>query len=423
MTFHKLTKETEMTVMSTIEKIIDNSRHMPDADLNKIAADVFKETDGLTPELCRRACEAYNKSKSVHTLQKRACDDRAESFSLIDSDAVIADIYGYHTKVAIAKLDLNIPTLQDNALKAQQTGIVKIASDEELATLTPDTRVTERAIHRAVVDIEKSMDRFHAKVANHRHSSEEATHRVCQIMRRLPTKRMQKVARLAINRYGDDGVRFMKVIGAHTSSEFNLQKTAAAAIFPLEEPYTSVSIAIDEARAYNHYNQFLKKVAKTPSTWEMLKGNLGDKAREKVINSPSSFAGGIAETGRGAVGAVKGATSKLLDPILNFAKTPVFQQLTKDKDIGRDETFDSDMRNQLNQLRTTQGFIDVASDDFSKDYPIDDTMKAYNNVVGSMPELIDPKYAAWTRALVREQLVQGNVYDSATIKQDRKSVV
>jgi hypothetical protein len=34
-----------------------------------------------------------------------------------------------------------------------------------------------------------------------------------------------------------------------------------------------------------------------------------------------------------------------------------------------------------------------------------------------MPDLLDEKYTPWLKALVREQLVQGNVYDANTIKQ------
>ncbi len=420
MSFTKLDKRTEQAVMSAIEKIIDNSRHAPDADLNKVAADVFKETDGLTPQLVRRACEAYNKSKSVHTLQKRASDDRAEEFPLIDSDQVISIVYGYHKKAAGA-FTLTPPTVQENMLENLHEGLKKVASDEdEDQGVDIDGRAIERQIYRTHKDLEKKVERFHYKVAEHREKSENAMHRVCQIIRRLPNKQINKVARLTVNRYGKDGVRFMKVIGAFTDNEFPLQKTAAAAIFPLEEPYTSVSIAIDEARNHNHFNKMLNKVADVG----LLEG-IGEANRQTAraatvdtLNVPKQV-GGFGQGAMKGLGAVgRTATRKLLDPLAAMAKAPVVGGLTMDKkyDDGS-KVWSPELTNDLKALQAKQMFIDVASDDFTKDYPIEDTMQAYNNVVGAMPELLSDKYTPWVKALVREQLVQGNMADAATIKQ------
>lgn len=418
MSFNKLDKKTEQAVMSAIEKIIDNSRHAPDADLNKIAADVFKETDGLTPQLVRRACEAYNKSKSVHTLQKRAADNRAEEFPLIDSDQVINQVYGYHKKAA-GDFTLNPPALQENMLERLHEGLKKVASDDEKG-FDIDSRAIERQIYRTHKDIEKQLERFHIKVASHREASENAMRRVCQIVRRLPKKQLNKVARLTINRYGEDGVRFMKIIGAFTDNEFPLQKTAAAAIFPLEEPYTSVTIAIDEARSHNHFGKMLEKVAEVGLGQAIMDANrLSAKAATvDALNMPRQLGGTMqgALKGVGDIGRV--ATRKLLDPLATMAKAPVIGGLTMEKkfDDGS-KIFDPSLTNDLKALQAKQMFIDVATDDFTKDYPIQDTMQAYNNVVGAMPELVNDKYTPWVKALVREQLVQGNVADAATIKQ------
>jgi hypothetical protein len=361
----------------------------------------------MTPELVRRACEAYNKSKSVHTLQKRAADDRAEEFPLIDSDLVINQVYGYHQKAAMG-FELNPPTLQDNLLQLHE-GLKKVAADDA-ETNELDDRAISRQIYRTRKDIEKQIERFHAKVASHRERSESAMHRVCQIIRRLPDRQIQKVARLTVNRYGDDGVRFMKIIGAFTENEFPLQKTAAAAIFPLEEPYTSVSIAIDEARTYSHYDKVLKKIA--GPAWEANK----QAAKDAWVNTLSAegFVPGLV---RGGGTALKTVSRRLLDPVVELAKAPVIEQLQKGKTMKRDEVFGPELRNQLQQLQAQQSFIEVASDDFTKDYPIDDILQAYNNVVGTTPDMLDPKYTPWLKALVREQLVQGNVYDAATIRQ------
>jgi len=141
MMFDKLDKTREQAVVTAIEKIIDNSRHEPEQSLSKIAAKVLGDTEGMTPELARRACEAYNKSKSVFTLQKRASEDRAEDFDLIDSDEVHRLLYGYHQKAA-ATLEMparehkdNIPELrekakQKEAAKAKEAGVTPAVDQE-----------------------------------------------------------------------------------------------------------------------------------------------------------------------------------------------------------------------------------------------------------------------------------------------------
>jgi hypothetical protein len=408
MSFKKLNKTTEQAVMSAIEKIIDDSRHMPDADLNKVAADVFKGTDGMTPELIRRACEAYNKSKSVHTLQKRAAEDRAEEFPLIDSDQVINKVYGYHQKAASSTFELPAPTLQDNILKLHE-GLKKVASESE-ETVDLDSRAIDRQIYRSTKDIEKKVERFHIKVANYREISEQAMNRVCQIVRRLPKKQIQKVARLTVNRYGEDGVRFMKVVGAFTDNEFPLQKTAAAAIFPLEEPYTSITIAIDEARNHSHYSRMLEKVAGV--AWDENKAAVSDAWKDTL-----SVRGSVAGGAKGVAEAAKVTTGKLLDPLMALAAAPVKGQLAKSDKVSADKVYDAETINELDRLDTQETFMEVAMDDFTKDYPIADTIQAFNNVASVVPGMVKPKYAPWMKALVREQLVQGNAYDSATVKQ------
>jgi len=391
MMFDKLDKTREQAVVTAIEKIIDRSRHAAGESLNKIAADVLAESDGMTPQLARRACEAFNKSKSVYTLQKRAGDDRAEDFDLIDADAVHDIMYGYHQKAASQDFTMPVRDSKDNIPELREK-LRKVALDaSEAPEPLQDPSVIEREIMRTSTRLNYSVDKLRECVGMHKQASEDAIHRACQVIRRLHSKNLSKVAHHVVNRYGDDGVRLLKLINAYTDKDMPLEKTAAAAIFPLREPYTSIAIAVDEARAYARSNAMLEKTADFMS-----------------------------EAGSAARGTTKSALTgirRLLDPAISFAKSPIYGQVTKEHREKDDEAFDATLRNQLQQLRATQAFVDIASDDYIKDYGIDDTIQAYNNVVGSMPELLDEKYTAWLKALVREQLVQGNVYDANTIQQ------
>jgi len=388
MTFDKLDKTREQAVVTAIEMIIDRSRHEPDANLSKIAADVLGSTDNITPELARRACEAFNKSKSVYTLQKRASDERAEEFELIDADEVNRRLYGYHQKAASL---LTMPTRshQDNIPELREK-LQKVALDASEAPAPISVGILEREINRTSIRLERSVDKLRERVGMHKQASEDAIHRACQVMRRLPRRQLKKVAHLVVNRYGDDGVRLIKLIGAYIEKELPIEKTAAAAIFPLREPFTSIAITIDQACFFSKTSAMLSKTADVS---------------------------GAAEAGYGGAKSAISGIRKLLDPVIRFAKSPVYQQVTKEHKKGDDVAFDATLRNQLQQLRATQSFVDIASDDFVKGYELDETMQAFNNVVGTMPDLLDERYGPWLKALVREQLVQGNVYDANTIKQ------
>lgn len=388
MTFDKLDKTREQAVVTAIEKIIDRSRHEPDESLSKIAADVLGATDDMTPELARRACEAFNKSKSVFTLQKRASEDRAEEFELIDAEEVHRLMYGYHQKAA-SLLMMPARSHSDNIPELREK-LKKVALDASVAPEPISIGVLEREIHRTSIRLEHSVNKLRERVGMHKQASEDAIHRTCQVMRRLPRRQIKKIAHLVVNRYGDDGVRFIKMVGAFIEKELPIEKTAAAAIFPLREPFPSIAIAIDQARSFSQTKNMLTKTA-----------DVGD----------------VASGGYGGVKSALSGVRRLLDPVVRFAKSPVYQQVTKEHNKEDDEAFDATLRNQLQQLRATQSFVDVASDDFVKGYELDDTMQAFNNVVGTMPDLLDEKYGPWLKALVREQLVQGNVYDANTIKQ------
>jgi len=396
MKFDKLDKSKEQAVVSAIEQIIDRSKHSPGEDLNKIAADVLSGIDGMTPALATRACEAYNKSKSVYTLQKRASEDRAEDFELVDPAAVASEMYGYHKKVAGADLLFPAPTPQQNIPELRRT-LEKVAWDASEAPEAPEAPgVLERELYRTTIRLERKMEKLRENVGIRKQASEDAIHRACQVMRKMQDKALNKVAHITVNKYGDDGVRLMKLIGAYIDKELPLEKTANAALFPLREPFTSIAIAMDEAREHARAGALLKKSAAVLPT----------------------LAGGTVKGVSGLGKATKHVSDTLIsDPIKKFMTLPIGSHLAQGHKKVDEEAFNAELRNRLLELRATQAFTDIASDDFIKDYPIDDSIEAFNNIVGAMPELLDEKYTAWLKSLVREQLVQGNVYDPATIKQ------
>ena len=385
MSFQRISPSKERAVVNSIAEIIDVSRSRPGESLAKIAAEVFSTTE-FTPELIRRACEAYNKSKSVYMLNKLSADSRAESFPLLDSAEVLQALY--HSKEAVEE-PVEVPTEDFSELvdhSEPEKGLLQKVAGEKLPEYNMQILARDKA--RAEIHLSTSIQRLCSKCEMHKLAADEAIQRAGNLMKKLSNKKLRKVAHLIINRYGDDGMRLMKVFAAKLNKELPMEKTAAAVILPLSEPYATLVAVVDEARQYRNLSGVLSKTAQLTQA--------------------------LTETVRGGA---RGA-QRILDPVMAFAKTPIYSEVTKEKKAPLyEEVFDPNLVNELRQIESTQAFIDVASDDFIKDYPIEDVTEAYNNIVNVLPELQEAKYQPWLRTLVKQQLIQGNIYDQATIEQ------
>ena len=395
----KLNQEKERAVVRSIETIIDESRHRPGEDLNKIASDVFA-TQNFTPELVKRACEAYNKSKSVYMLSKLSSDSRANDFPLIDPQNVVERLYFPKE----AQETLQIPTADFSTKvdfeRAMAQGISKTAGEktaEEALPAGDRSWSQDRALRKAELHLNKSLENMESKCEIHKLASMDAMHKAIESMERMTPKQLTKAAHIIVNKYGDDGARFLRIAAATLDKQLPLEKTASAVVLPLEEPYTSIDTMISEAREHAQLRGILAKTA------------VSMEGIDRGFRAGTNFVGG------GLEGALRGA-GKSLDPMIEFAKTPLYSEMIKEhKPPKYEEVMDPVLTNQLKQVESTQTFVDVASDDFIKNYPIQDITEAYNNTVSVMPEMQSPKYQPWLKALVKQQLVQGNVFDQETI--------
>jgi len=410
--FKKLSPAKEAAAMSAVERIIDACRGKT-SGLEKTASDILAKTPEMTPELCRRVCEAYNKSKSVYELSKRASDTRADSFPIINPDAVVANVYGR---------PLEEPKVDEDSIKKVaafqrpeklEEPLRKVAYTlSEQPVDLPDIRMFERHMLRAEKALETSVRRMRDKMLMHKVASEDAIMQVVSKCKRMPDKALHKFAHTVVNRFSDDGVALLSAVSKILSKDIPLQKTAAAAVLPLNEPYVSVAVAIEESRNYVQMQTLADKTA------DMLHKNAAS-----VTDAAGTVVKGIDKLVPSR--AAHHVREQVLDPLVDFAKPVLLERMTRD--VGEDKEakkiYDAEMFNRIKQLESTQAFVDVASDDFVKGYPIQDTMQAFNNVVSIMPEMLDPQYQPWLRAMVKQQLVQGNVYDEASMQKmmDMKS--
>ena len=381
MSFEKLSAADERKVLKLIEKAVYFTRtgESPTEAMCKAASDV-----SVQPELLKRACEAFNKSKSIHMLSNTPSDKRANSFDLVDGEAVFNKIYKHAGKEQgpVEKLSLPNTDFAELGMPFFKTAMQKEASEKtpEVNDAVGIRRTLKKA--RNNEHILKSAASIMKQV---RLESEMAIDKAVDFMYNRSEGELHKVARLLVNKYGEDGENMVKILAAKLHRELPMEKTASFAVFPFTEPYISLVKAMDRAQEYRD-----------------LKKNFIDKTAA-LIDLPLAAANSGANVLKGYA-----------DPLVDMAKVPMIEYLTKEKDPGSkglSEVLDPETRNKLKAMDASQNFIDVAADPYLKNYSINQIAEAYNNVVGTMPELQKPRYKGWLSSLVRKQLVQGNTFD------------
>ena len=238
----KMSPQDEGRVMKCLTSAVGLTRtgSTPDDALTKAAADA-----GLEPEMVRRSCEAFNKSKSVHLLTKLSADRRAEPFELADVDKVLGRLFAPQEKQAA-----EMPQGDWSGL-----GLRKAAEAKPEPRVNSWTHEHEGVVHaRLQKQVIRGLEKF-ASLRDEMNIREEAvkqsTMAVADQMRHLRPDALQKVARLVVNRYGDDGARLMRYVSLKLRQDLPLEKTACSAVFPLSEPYLAVNKAMDSLKKYH----------------------------------------------------------------------------------------------------------------------------------------------------------------------------
>ena len=406
----KLSSEKERTVVGAIERIIDTARGRPIDELHKVAVEVFRG-ENLEPELIKRACEAFNKSKSVYMLTKLSSQNRAEPFPLLDSKAIMDELYVQKQ----ADEPVRLPAAPEPQSMAVVGGALsKVASEVSPEGNIPSLYSLRKECWRASEELSLVIRRLQRECQEHKEACDTEMQTLFGLTARMGQRKLRKLAHIVVNRYGDDGARLLRIVSAKLGKDLPLEKTAAAAVLPYEEPYTNVDRLMREARLHRQQSDLLNHLSKEaqPKGPKSPKDDKGSKGDGPIGKAFGAVAGGATE---GGVNTAK----RLLDPIMAFAETPIYMKMTKGgphSELG-EEVLDADLQNELSQIRTMRSFADVASDEFIRDYSIDEITTAYNNVVTSLPELQREENQPWLKTLVRQQLVHGGSFDPATIEQ------
>jgi len=237
----RLTAADERRVLRGIEKAIALTRGgvSPDDAFVKVA----RELD-LTPELTKRACEAFNKSKSVYVLTTRTAANRAEPFDCADPDKVVGSVFRQASKEA----SMQFPRKDWSGLGLESPAPAPAMTKAAAESAPVANEISDRtALHRRMGALDR-FDRQRSLVGQLRLEAEESLAKAAEAMRHMPAHELKKVAHVVVNRFDEHGVNMLKVIAAKIGREMPMTKTANWAVLPLDPPYPHIDRALTKAR-------------------------------------------------------------------------------------------------------------------------------------------------------------------------------
>ena len=442
MPVNKLDPTLERKIIRGIEKVIGMTRSGVSA--NEAFTKVANELQ-FSPEIIHRACEAFNKSKSVHVMTKSAAAQRANSFEIADPAAVVDSLFGGMQKAAQRGLGKTLPALK---IPAMAFGLLDQGEDDEGDELPDETvdempgATLEEVLHvypdfaeEAVADsaaedernvrtdvmlskearmnevrdlnLRSSMleplVRAKSLMGQHKTAFEMAIKDATAAMLALEPPQMRKVAQAFINRFGEDGSGLLAIVATASGKPLVLEKTASYAVLPICKASETLCRALREARTYRGYNEGFQKIASLAKTANGIGSAvklLSGAGTGMVLAGTRGAAGGIQSTHR-AIGGFLDATMS------NYPSA----------DYVTDAVLDPRFTNMMDTLNNQQAFVGVATDPVMSKYPIEDVRQAYNNTVSVMPQLEQERFRPFLSSLVRRQLAQNRMFDPAEMSQ------
>jgi hypothetical protein len=408
----KLPPSQERKIIRGIEKAIAYTRSgsSPNDALVKVATEM-----AFTPEITKRACEAFNKSKTVHVLTNRKSENRAESFDHADPAEVVKSIFGNTEK----KASLELPRKDFSFVGMSTTVFQKSASaaktEPEEAPRTDifkeGSGIEYRRDMQTRMELLDNFDRQKSLTNQARLLTEESIMKAAENMRYMKDKELKKVAHVVVNRFGTSGAKMLQVVGAKIQRDLPLQKTANGAVLPLQSPYPELDQAIRYARGYSEHKDLLTKMAKEAENFFFEKkaaptgSDVGEAGKFLMTAAPGFALGAANKAVRGGFGVLHDEVSKWKDIVQTDSK----KKLNK--------ILDPSFMASVDRLDNMKGWVNVAADPAIKNYPIQDITEAYNNIINVSPALRDPAMQPALKSMVRRQLAQKQLMDPAEVTQ------
>ena len=436
----RLPPSEERRVLVGLEKAVALSRSgmEPDDAMVKVASDM-----GFAPELVKRCCEAYNKSKAVHVLSTRPPSTRHEPFSKTSATRVLSRVFGAGVddgplEISFTAKEASEARAMTKAASALPEGPVNreqfLKEADELAYRR------ERRINSGVI---LGLEHLRQEAGVAKAAMEQALTKAASALKYLNPGERDKALRLMVNKYGDRGVAFGRLMGTRLGVEPKLEKTSSWAVLPSRSPYPEMVDAMDKATRYIDTRGRVERLARgmakqagagramltaaylglrrpggdtSKATTQDEKGS-GDDAKEAEARAGSKLGAALGLGVLTVPGAITGgaiaAARQPRDILAGLAAIHGAGDVKSYKDV-----LDPAFLAQARVIDLKQGFVDAAlSKGIAGNYPLADVREAFNNLVGVMPELANPGMRPALVALMKRQLSQNQLMDPAEIHQ------
>jgi len=325
---------------------------------------------------------AFNKSKAVHVLGA-SHDKSAAEFELADAALITQKMFGPTKVEPVEKVACVVPTQKMSSVDLMQTFVEKTAAVKKRAAANPSPASQLTVMHKFACMQDKIENSLKQSVSFNKIKFQDSLDKVAEEMRPMSEKQFRKTAQLMVNSYPKHSTSFIKLLSNKVNRPLTgMQKTAHAAVFPLQEPYISVTEMFNYAEKLADAQNALMKFQKAAS-YNIAKDFISDLAATSV-----SGAIGSPKAGGKIKGLVDSGQKKNLDSAL-----------------------DPNFFNQLKEVDARRNFFDLTLyDPYLNKYEISELANSFNDVSMLYPEVIKNK--AMLRRLMLENLERGGIGDS-----------
>ena len=354
----RLSHMEEKELVGAVEKAIRYTHEdlSPNDAILKVATD-----RQYNPEYVKRMVEAFNKSKSMHVLDKAAAEDKARPFDLADPQVILRAMFNPPEKVASS---FALPSGDFSTMDLGKTFLNKEAS--EYLDLSPlaadDAKKVDRLLKQAAEDREHICsgirEELRMKIQMHKHAFEESIISAVSQIRKMGRQNLRKTAQNMINMYPDTGPQLMRILEHKSNIAFpSVEKTASAVILPTKEPYLTIAKIYGEAQ----------KMAQAEVEADMFEKGAAEPFMSSVAaNTLANMMAGL------------GMNQEDMQSLMSGSKK-------KYKPV--EEDLDPQFYNRMKSHDAKRTFMQLALfDDDLKQYEHNDLLKAYNDTVQSLPE-------------------------------------
>ena len=373
----------EQRIMNDLLAVVDRTRAGADPTeaMSKMA-----EMRGHTPQIIERMCEAYNKAKSVHMLQKSASSTRAEAFPLINSRDVIQNVFGQGLEKAAAEfrsvpnlLKVDFATRTQAVMEKQaaerMAGPMEKEADEKGCEPEENFNLVYDRLKKREIREKGAMEKAASDIRQERIRIERTVTDLAEALRPSTNKQLNKIAQKIYNKYGQKGDQLLAVVYAKLNKEKpGFEKTAKTVIFPLAEPFISVTRAMEGYKHYSDLTSAQKKIEKTAGLAHIL----------AAAGLPTLSEAAMEATRRDSL-----------------------------EEQGGTNIMGASLKNRLKKLEAIDAFYDMyTSDDYLRDQPVNDVIKSFNTVTRMMPSLMkDDAKKVYIGPMVKKLIAEGGRLD------------